>query len=94
METWREAVQDTDERRVLEALADPRWDFRTLDGVAKDANLPRERVREIIQKHHDLVREAEVRSRGRKLFTLRERERSRYRELLDLTRLILSKSAK
>jgi hypothetical protein len=49
IETWHERVHDADERRVLEALSDRRWDFRTVAGLVRATRLPEQRVNEILE---------------------------------------------
>ena len=34
--------------KVQAALANPAWDFRTLDGITRDTSLPRERVERVL----------------------------------------------
>lgn len=71
---WRAVVTDPVERRVFEALADERWQLRTIHGMARDAKLSPDRVQEIIDKHAPLIRESDIPdSAGNRLFALRER---------------------
>ena len=34
--------------KVQAALANPAWDFRTLDGITRDTSLPRERLERVL----------------------------------------------
>ena len=34
---WDEAIVDPTERKVFEALSDPKWDYRTVHGIAREA---------------------------------------------------------
>jgi hypothetical protein len=62
---------DADWRRVRRALDDPKWDFRTIDGISRDAGLAKERVRDLIERHRDEVRLSRLRdANGRDLYTL------------------------
>ena len=73
-QAWRDVVTDPVEVRVFEALADERWELRTIRGMARDAGLPPDRVQGIIDKHAPLIREANIPdSAGNRLFALRER---------------------
>ena len=73
-QAWRAVVTDPVERRVFEALADERWELRTIHGMARDTGLSPEKVRGIVDKHAPLVREANIPdSDGNRLFALRER---------------------
>jgi hypothetical protein len=59
---------------VIRALADPRWDFRTIDGIAADTGLSEDEVAAILTSLGDEVRRSEVPDKkGRALFTLRSR---------------------
>ncbi len=73
---WQDIVTDPTERKVLETLADPTWDFRTCDGIARSTGLPEREVQEIVAKYEaqDIIRQSPVRDKhGRSLFTLTSR---------------------
>lgn len=73
-QAWRDVVTDPIEVRVFEALADERWELRTIRGMARDAGLSPDRMQGIIDKHAPLIREANIPdSAGNRLFALRER---------------------
>jgi tRNA-dihydrouridine synthase len=71
------------------ALADRRWSFRTLEGLAKDLHLEVDRVQQLLSDHPEIVRESVMTGQsGHKLYagrgrppTLRERL-ERYRWIL------------
>lgn len=85
-------ISDPTERRVLEALAEPQWDFRTIDGIAKETGLTPGEIKKALNAHPDLVRRSLVTDRlGRSLYTLRERPIQR-REKLALLQVFLTKS--
>ena len=66
--------------KVRAALADPQWDFRTIGGIAKVAQLDPGRVEHLIRGHRSEVRQ--TRSRDRKiLYTLSSRPR-KFREIV------------
>jgi hypothetical protein len=72
--SWNAIVTDPQERKVFDALSDPQWDFRTIDGISKVTALPALEVKAILDKYPDLVRKALVRdNEGRELFTLASR---------------------
>lgn len=48
---WQTAVTDPTDRRVFEALEDPRWDFRTVEGLSKTTGLPETTVRNVLARH-------------------------------------------
>ena len=84
------AEHQDDWARVRAALANPDWDFRTVDGIARETRLPREHVERLLQGHGTAVRRAvsrRWRARGWQfVYTLRSRPtrfRARFREVVD-----------
>jgi hypothetical protein len=72
--SWESLVSDASERKVFEALSDPRWDFRTIRGISTATDLPAAVVESILLKYPDLVRRSLVRDEeGNELFTLASR---------------------
>ncbi len=64
--------------KALEALADPNWDWRTVEGVSKETQIPEDRVLEIIEAHTDeIIRSRIPDSKGRALYTTRDHYRKR-----------------
>ena len=65
--------------KVQAALANPNWDFRTVDGIVRETNLPREHVERVLRGHGAVVRQTvsrDKRSRGwRVVYTLKSRPR-------------------
>ncbi len=89
---WMKGIEEPDARKVLEALADDRWDFRTIDGLSTSTGLPENRIRELLRKYPSLVRQSLVLDRqGRELYTLASRRPS-LQEVLTNTRAFISKS--
>lgn len=69
-----QALQNDRNERVLRALADPRWDFRTIAGIARDAHLTEDEVAGALAELGDQVRRSDVPdSSGRPIFTLTSR---------------------
>ena len=72
--------------KVQAALANPNWDFRTVDGIASETNLPREHVERLFRRHGTAIRRAVSRgerARGwRFVYTLKSRP-TRLREVVD-----------
>lgn len=63
------------EERVLQALADERWDFRKIDGIARSTGLSATAVAETLTKLGDRVRCSYVPdAQGRPLYTLASRQ--------------------
>ena len=78
--------QRDDWAKVQAALANPNWDFRTVDGIARETGLPRKHVERLLQGNRAAVRRA-VSRRGRArgwqlVYTLRSRP-TRFREVVD-----------
>jgi len=79
-------------KSVLQALADEKWDFRTVDGIAKETGLPSDQVIRILQSYPEFVRRSPVRDRlGRSIYTLKNRKMNS-QEKKALLRLLLTKS--
>jgi hypothetical protein len=71
-DNWRDLFSDPAEQKVFEGLADPKWDFRRIGGLARDTQLPEEKVKGILAKYPELVRESLARDlKGQELFTLK-----------------------
>ena len=89
---WQEIVTDPDERKVFEALEDPQWDFRTVEGMVRTTGLSEEAVQNVIEKFSELVRQSKVPDRkGRDLFTL-ARKGETVGEVVNTLRSIVTKS--
>ena len=59
-------------RRVRKALDDPRWDFRTEAGIARDTGLDPGRVKRLLDRHRSEIRQTMSRDR-RSIYTLKSR---------------------
>jgi len=72
--------------RVKAALANPNWDFRTVDGIARETSLSREQVQRLLGRHEAAVRKALTRDTRlgtrRVAYTLRDRP-TKLREVVD-----------
>ncbi len=56
--------------KVRAALSDPRWDFRTVDGLARETGLGASDILGLLEAHRHEVRRAVSRDRkGRALYT-------------------------
>lgn len=90
--TWRDTISDTNERKVIEALEDPRWDFRTVAGLAKSTNLVEHVVRDVLNRYPQFVRQSPVPdSQGHELYTLVSKGRG-LREWYATTRAFITKT--
>jgi hypothetical protein len=68
---WKSLITDPRDRKVFEALADPSWDFRTVEGVARSTGLSLGEVESVLVKYPDLIRRSAIPDReGRDLYTL------------------------
>jgi hypothetical protein len=71
-----EQVKDAGQRggadpvsRVVSALENPRWDFRTLAGISKETGLSESEVRDILESNPGIVRKSHAADKsGRPLF--------------------------
>jgi len=91
---WQDIIIDAKERRVFEVLADAKFDFRTIEGIARRSGLAANEVREIIIKYFNLVRKSPIPDRkGRDLYTLQDKPESAA-ETLNKLRAFVSKSTK
>tara|TARA_R110002072_G_scaffold45711_1_gene127239 strand:+ start:691 stop:987 length:297 start_codon:yes stop_codon:yes gene_type:complete len=79
-------------RSVQKSLANDKWDFRTIEGIARETNLEKDIIKELLELHGDEVRQSLVPdSKGRVLYRLRKRGRS-LQEIVANSIAILSKS--
>jgi hypothetical protein len=63
-------------RRVIDALEDPRYDWRTVESVAEQTGLSPSEVREILKEsEHEVVRSSVPDESGRSLYTTRRHYR-------------------
>lgn len=66
-------LSEDDVQKVLKALADQRFKWRTVNGLAKDSGLDVSEVRQILKAKEELIVQSSVPStKGEDLFTLRE----------------------
>jgi hypothetical protein len=63
---------NADERKVFEALDDPRWDARTVAGISRSTGLPEPEVLKILSDHSNLVEAYSTQNFGF-VFQLKER---------------------
>jgi hypothetical protein len=70
-------LKDTDLQDVIiSALEDPRYDWRTVEGVAEQTSVPGPKVQEILKSlERDVVRSAIPDELGRALYTTRKHYR-------------------
>lgn len=65
------------ERLVISALEDPRYDWRSIDGISEQAGLSRAQVRRVIEEMEDMiVRSSVPDEEGRSLYTTRRHYRA------------------
>ena len=87
-------VNDQTRERVLSALADDRFEFRTIAGIVEDTGLTPECVLSTIETMPDLVRQSPVPdSIGNALYKLKSRPRTA-REIISETRYFLAGSSR
>lgn len=63
-----------EESQIINALRDPRWDYRTVEGIAEETKIHGEVVRTFLESRRDIVWKSSIPDRqGRDLYTLKER---------------------
>jgi hypothetical protein len=63
------------EDAIMRALRDPKWDYRTADGVARETGFPLDQVRAFLESRTDLVWKSSVPDRrNRDLYTAQSRK--------------------
>ncbi|SRR6266568_7543170 len=71
---WNKVITDPVERKLFEALEDPRWEWRTISALSKASGLNQEGTRQVLRKYPVLVRQSVVpAANGEDLYTLRSR---------------------
>lgn len=69
--------------KVHAALKDPRWDFRTVEGIAKETALEPDLVKRVLETHHSEVRQTVSRER-QKIYTLKSRPKKMREVIADI----------
>ena len=65
-------------RRIIAALDDPRWEWRTVDGISRETKIPPQEIRTFLNRSGRKVMKSVARDRqGRALYTTRRRYRER-----------------
>jgi hypothetical protein len=83
-QNWRDEITDPDELKVFEALSDPKYDFRTMNGIKKTSGLSVSKIKEILIKYRHLIRESPIRNeKNQKLYTLISRKKP-FNEFLNI----------
>ena len=89
---WEETIRDAKERKVFEALENPKWDFRTVEGLSRSTELTNDDIKIILRKYQDFIRIVSIPDRmGRRLYKLKGRSTKRL-EVLNTLRVFISKS--
>ena len=87
---WRKLIADPAEKKVFDALEDPKWEWRTVEALSRLSGLPPDRVRRLLDAHPGLVRKSVVPSAdGSDLYTLQAKYLGR-QSILDKIRISLS----
>jgi hypothetical protein len=62
------------EEKIMRALEDPKWDWRTIEGISRETGVPPDEVRRFLYRSgRILVRSPKRDRQGRALFTTRKR---------------------
>ena len=81
------------EDSVLAALSDPRWDYRTPEGIAAETDISLDVVNEILSSSNKVRKLSVPDKNGRPLYALRSSHHE-IRELAALARTVLTGSPK
>lgn len=85
-------VVPEEEKKVLEALEDSKWDFRTIEGIVRATELSKNKVREIIQKQGGYILKSSIPDQqGQELYTL-WKKKTKIIKALNEMRVFISKS--
>lgn len=87
----RQTSAEDERQKVVAALSDKKWDFRTVRGISKSTGLPEERVLEVLRNHPEVVKSSVPDEKGDDLFTLRERF-SKAKDIFNAVRTFVSGS--
>lgn len=64
-----------DENKIIEALRDERWDYRTAEGIAEQIGIKIDIIKSFLDSNKDIVWKSAIPDRlGRDLYTLLERK--------------------
>ena len=75
---WQQVIVDPTEKKIFEALEDPRWDWRTISTLSRVSGLDAESTRRVLQKYPVLVRQSTIPGPGgEELYTLQRRHYER-----------------
>ncbi len=85
-----EASTTDDALRVIRALSNPKWDFRTIGGIARDTKLSREQVEHVLADHRDLFRQSNLTHNAESLYTVRDKPETLRERLAELRDFIAS----
>ena len=76
-------MSDNSWPEVRAALEDPRWDFRTVTGIARETGLAPARVERVLELYRSEIRQVVSRNR-QKIYTLKSRPRKMREVIADL----------
>jgi len=62
--SWKDQITNETERKVLKALDDRNWSWRTLAGLSKSADVPQAEVFHVLSKYKDNIRVAKSEKYG------------------------------
>lgn len=89
---WADVINDVNELSVINALADPQWDFRTISGMAKETQFSSEFIKNVLDKYPQYVRRSKVPNHdGDSLYTSRSKKET-WRERFALWLIYIKKS--
>ena len=82
MRDWTQVITDPHEAAVFNALDDPGWDLRTLEGLERDTGLRADEIQAILGKYAPLIRVSQSDRYGT-VYQLKNRKRQTDEPLID-----------
>ena len=70
---WKDTTDPTS-KLVIGGLADPQWEWRTVDGLARSASISPDEVRRVLRTHSPMIQRSSTSTAdGKDLYTLKSR---------------------
>ena len=77
--------------RVKRALLDPKWDFRTIDGIADETGIKRQTISELLEEHQKEIIVAPLKDKNRRVLYTSKEHRGSWRRTWWLIRAAISR---
>ena len=71
---WEDIVESQEEKALFRALADEKWDWRTIDTLVRESGMSEKGVRRTLEKYKKFIMKSSIPDKsGNELHTLRSR---------------------